>query len=71
MKINNINNEKIIIKIKKIAEENDGCLPCALALKLADEENVAPFAIGNAANQAKIKIKNCQLGCFNGKSKSK
>ena len=61
-------NEEMINKIKQAAK--DGYLPCAAALKLANDENVAPAVIGKAADEAKIKITNCQLGCFNGKVKS-
>ena len=42
----------------------DGRLPCALALKIANEANVAPVKVGEAANRLKIKIVACQLGCF-------
>ncbi|MDR1701663.1 MAG: hypothetical protein LBR56_02680 [Sporomusaceae bacterium] len=61
-------NEAIVAKVKEAAK--DGRLSCAAAFKLANEENVAPAVIGKAADTAKIKIINCQLGCFNGKSKS-
>jgi hypothetical protein len=39
-------------------------LSCTEARKLATELNVAPKVIGDAANQLKIKIHSCELGCF-------
>lgn len=57
--------DEIKSKVKALAK--DGYLSCAQALKLADEENVAPLVVGKAADEAKIKIITCQLGCFNGK----
>jgi LAO/AO transport system kinase len=52
------------IKNKVIEISKDGRLSCAQALKLANELNVSPMAVGAAANDAKIKIISCQLGCF-------
>ena len=54
--------EEIIAKLKEAAK--DGKIPCALAFKIAKECNVSTKEIGNLLNQAKIKISNCQLGCF-------
>jgi hypothetical protein len=42
----------------------NGKLPCAVAFKIAKKLNVAPKDVGNAANELKIKIASCQLGCF-------
>ena len=52
------------LKNKVAALAKDGVLNCAQALKLANEADVAPQVVGEAANEAKIKIRNCQLGCF-------
>ena len=46
------------------AEAQDGRLPCAKALALAKRLGVSPEAVGRACNEAGIKIKRCQLGCF-------
>ena len=41
-----------------------GKLPCAVAFKIAKKFKVAPKEVGEAANELKIKIASCQLGCF-------
>lgn len=41
-----------------------GKLPCAKAFQLAEELGVPRKEIGNMANELKIKISACQLGCF-------
>lgn len=57
-----VNQEEIIAKLKEAAK--DGKIPCAMAFKIAKECNVSTREIGNLLNQLKIKISNCQLGCF-------
>ncbi len=42
----------------------DGYLPCAAAFEVARKLKAAPRAVGSVANSAKIRISNCQLGCF-------
>lgn len=42
----------------------DGYLPCAVAFKAARKLNVAPRTVGELANRLKIRVVNCQLGCF-------
>jgi hypothetical protein len=42
----------------------NGKLPCAVAFRIAKKLKVAPKDVGNAANELKIKIASCQLGCF-------
>ncbi|MBN1297622.1 hypothetical protein JXA80_12635 [bacterium] len=42
----------------------DGRLTCADALRLAAMLNRSPLEISRIANQHKIKIVSCQLGCF-------
>jgi len=42
----------------------EGKLPCAVAFKIAKKLKVAPKEVGDAANELKIKISSCQLGCF-------
>jgi hypothetical protein len=54
--------EEIIAKLKDAAK--DGKIPCAMAFKIAKECGVSTREIGNLLNQVKIKISNCQLGCF-------
>jgi len=57
-----VNQEEIIAKLKDAAK--DGKIPCAMAFKIAKECSVSIRTIGDLLNQAKIKISNCQLGCF-------
>ena len=57
-----MNDEEIRAKVREKAVENR--LPCGVALALADELGVPPKRIGDAANEEKIKIVACQLGCF-------
>jgi len=57
------------VKVKKIEKRlmqasTDGRIPCALARRIAEELNVAYKDVGEAANRLKIKIIDCQLGCF-------
>jgi len=54
--------EEIIAKRKDAAKDVKS--PCAMAFKVAKECNVSTKEIGNLLNQLKIKIANCQLGCF-------
>ena len=41
-----------------------GQLPCAMAFKIAREENCSVAEVGELCNELKIKIVSCQLGCF-------
>lgn len=54
--------QKILEEVKNKAK--DGKLPCAVALKLAEEKKISPLLVGEAANQLEIKIVSCSLGCF-------
>jgi hypothetical protein len=42
----------------------NGYLPCAVAFEVAKKLKVAPKEVADAANKSKIRIVNCQLGCF-------
>ena len=54
--------EKILNAVKEAAIENE--LTCAEAEALAEKLGCERQEVGNAANEAKIKIVGCQLGCF-------
>ncbi len=54
--------EEIIAKIKESAKE--GKISCAVAFKIGQENKISIRKIGALCNQAKIKIIQCQLGCF-------
>lgn len=42
----------------------EGLISCTLARKLARDLGVPPQVIGRAADLLKIKVINCELGCF-------
>jgi hypothetical protein len=54
--------QRIVKELRARAE--DGRIPCGVALKLAEELGVSPQEVGRAANELKIKVMNCSLGCF-------
>ena len=54
--------EDIIAQLKETAK--DGKISCAMAFKIAKENDVSTKEVGALLNQLKIKISNCQLGCF-------
>jgi len=53
-------------EIKRLLTERavDARLTCTAARKIAEELGVPYIEVGRAANELKIKIKNCELGCF-------
>ncbi|MGO9378448.1 MAG: molybdopterin-guanine dinucleotide biosynthesis protein MobB [Dissulfurispiraceae bacterium] len=65
-----------IISLMKIIEKNKeierllkersvgGKISCSLARKIAEDLNVPYGDVGSTANQLKIKVKSCELGCF-------
>jgi hypothetical protein len=48
--------------IKKKAK--DGRLPCAVCFKIAEDFGISKREMGKILNGMKIKICQCQLGCF-------
>ncbi|HXX34536.1 MAG TPA: hypothetical protein VEM15_08685 [Thermodesulfobacteriota bacterium] len=48
--------------IKKKARE--GKLPCALCFKIAEDVGISKKEMGKILNEMKVKISECQLGCF-------
>lgn len=42
----------------------DGKISCTRARRLAGELGVSPKEVGQAADELKIKIHACELGCF-------
>ena len=48
--------------IKKKAKE--GKLPCALCFKIAEDFGISKKEMGKILNEMKVKISQCQLGCF-------
>lgn len=54
--------EKIFEEIKKRATNNK--LPCRVARQIAEDLSVSYREVGKAADELKVKIVNCELGCF-------
>jgi len=47
--------------LRKSKEEK---LPCALCFKIAEDFGISKKEMGEILNEMKIKISQCQLGCF-------
>ena len=54
--------EDLASRLKEASKE--GRIPCALAQKIARENNIPMKQVGDLLNKLKIKITACQLGCF-------
>lgn len=59
---NTAKKKEIISLLKQRAD--DGKLTCSAAREIAEELNASYSEVGSAANDLKIKIRNCELGCF-------
>jgi hypothetical protein len=57
-----VDKESIIEKVKK--KTKDGKIACKQALKISAEEGISSKDLGALLNELKIKVANCQLGCF-------
>ncbi|MDN5344789.1 MAG: hypothetical protein PWQ18_901 [Clostridia bacterium] len=58
------NQETIQAAVKEAAASHGGKLPCAVAQEVARRLQVPMREVGQAADDLKIKIIQCQLGCF-------
>lgn len=61
--IETIQMKKIIGKLLQ-ERSNGGKITCSEARKIAEEINVPYIEVGRVANELKIKIRKCELGCF-------
>lgn len=52
------------LKARIQAAAPEGKIPCASAFKLAEELGISRSRMGELLNELRIKIINCQLGCF-------
>jgi hypothetical protein len=52
------------LKARITAAAPEGRIPCAAAFRLAQELNLSRKEMGELLNELKIKIAQCQLGCF-------
>lgn len=53
-----------ILREKLLSAARDGRITCALLRKIAEETAVTYKSAGKVADELKIRIKNCDLGCF-------
>lgn len=61
--IEKIQQRKAIEKLLK-EKSNEGKITCSEARKIAEELSIPYIEVGRMANELKIKIKKCELGCF-------
>jgi hypothetical protein len=57
-----LEDEAIISRLREVAKE--GKISCPMAMKIADDFHVSVKKVGELLNQIKVKIVQCQLGCF-------
>jgi hypothetical protein len=46
------------------AKVKDGKLPCTVCFKIPEEFRISNKEMGKILNEIKVKISQCQLGCF-------
>jgi hypothetical protein len=53
-------------KIEEAIKEKtkEGKLPCAVCFKIAGDFGISKREMGKILNEIKVKISQCQLGCF-------
>lgn len=61
--IEKIQQKKLVEKLLK-EKSNDEKITCTEARKIAEELKVPYIEVGRMANELKIKIRKCELGCF-------
>jgi len=59
----------VVMDRKKLEEAiqgkaKNGKLPCAMCFKLAEDFGISKREMGKILNEIKVKIRQCQLGCF-------
>ena len=57
-----MNRKKLEEVIKEKAK--DGKLPCAVCFKIAEDFEIPKKELTKILNEMKVKISQCQLGCF-------
>ena len=62
MRRSHMDKEAITKRVK--SKTRDGKISCKQALKIAEEEGISSKKLGALLNELKIKVANCQLGCF-------
>lgn len=59
-----ISKEEVKKAVEEAARQHQGKLPCAVAQEIAQKLGVPLIWVGEAADELKVKIIQCQLGCF-------
>ena len=59
----------VVMDRKKLEEAiqgkaKDGKLPCAMCFKIAEDFGISKMEMGKILNEMKVRIRQCQLGCF-------
>jgi DNA-binding transcriptional regulator YhcF (GntR family) len=54
--------DKVVEEIKK--KTINGKIPCPIARQIAKDLSVSYNEVGRIANELKVKITDCELGCF-------
>jgi len=52
------------LKASKVLKDGRKALPCKTAFKIAEKFGVKLIEVGKIGNKRKIKLFDCQLGCF-------
>jgi hypothetical protein len=60
--------DKQAIAEKVKTRTTNGKIACVQALRISEEEGVSSKDLGALLNELKVKVADCQLGCFNGLS---
>ncbi len=47
-----------------LGKSKDGKIPCPVCLKIAEDFGISKKEMGKILNEMKVKIGQCQLGCF-------
>ena len=47
-----------------LEKSKEGKLPCAVSFKIAEDFGMSRKELGELLNEMKIKVSQCQLGCF-------
>jgi len=47
-----------------LKKAKDGKLPCAMCFKIAEDFKISKREMGKILNETKVRISQCQLGCF-------
>lgn len=57
-------NQDLKIKEKVMSKQKNNTISCQQALQIAEELQINPKNMSKILNELKIKIIQCQLGCF-------